>query len=54
MAALTKSNFKVQSDFNNILITVDYSLNKAGSAFVKAFSSVALDKLEETTNAGIL
>ena len=52
MAALTNANFKVKSDFNNILIKVDYNIagNQKNST-IKAFSSVALDKIEEMNSS---
>ena len=53
MAALTNSNFKVKSDFNNCLIRVDYKAENQKDSTIKAFSSAALDKIEEM-NSGLL
>ena len=53
MAALTNSNFKVKSDFNNCLIKVDYKAGNKKDSTIKAFSSAALDKIEEM-NSGLL
>ena len=55
MAALTNGNFKVKSDFNNILIKVDYNKGagnqKDSATTIKAFSSTALDKIEEMNSS---
>ena len=52
MAALTTANFKVKSDFNNILIKVDYNKSEdQRNSTIKAFSSAALDKIEEMNSS---
>ena len=64
MAALTNPNFKVQSDFNDILIKVDYKKNIANDEgnednnnntnTIKSFSSAALDKIENSGGSLLL